>query len=90
MVFSAEKVLSLSAKDQEKHCAALIEALSSTERGPVSAKHVQLLHYCGTVGSVGAFADLLVRHNVLMVLARQVKETQQIDMLVCILLYLSK
>lgn len=80
MDVSAEKLLSMTAKDQEKHCASLVESLSSLERGPASAKHVQLIHYCGSIASIGGLADMLVRQNILSVLAHQTKETQQIDM----------
>lgn len=84
---SAEKLLSMTAKDKEKHCASLIESLSSLERGPTSAKHVQLIQYCGSIASVSGIADLLARQNVLTALAHQTKETQQIDMLVFVLYY---
>ena len=76
----AEKLSSLSVKDQERHCASLVDSLSSPDRGPLSNKYVQLLHYGGTIGGVSKFADILVQHNILLVLAHNAKEAQQIEM----------
>ena len=80
IVVAVEKLSSMPRDDQEKHCVTLVENLGSSERG--SAKLIQLLGYCATIGCIGSLADVLVQHNVLTELAHHVKEAQQIEMLV--------
>jgi len=81
IVIAAEKLLSMPLNDQEKYCITLLESLISSERG--SARLIQLLCYSGTIGCIGSLADILVKHNILTVLAHHIKEAQQIEMLVC-------
>ena len=70
----------MSEKEQEKHISVVVENLANAERGPLSPKQVQLLHYMATIGAADArLAGLLSMHDVLMVLARQVKDTQQME-----------
>jgi len=78
--FSAEKLLSMSQKDQLKHLCAVCENLHLPERGPPSPKHVQLFSYMGTIGAHGVLADLLAKQDVFTVLAKQAKDTHQMEL----------
>jgi len=78
--FLAEKLLSMSQKDQLKHFSAVCENLRLPERGPPSAKHVQLFSYLGTIGAHGLLANLLAQQDVFTVLAKQAKDTHQMEL----------
>ena len=78
---SAEKILSLGARDVEKHMQVLMDALATNEKGPPSHKRMQLLYYAATVaGSSATIANLMVRRGMLTLLAKLVKEATAVDM----------
>jgi len=78
--FLAEKLLSMSRKDQLKHLSLVCENLNLPERGPPSPKHVQLFSYVGTVGAHGVLADVLAQQDVFCILAKQAKDTHQMEL----------
>lgn len=80
LIFLAEKLLSMSQKDQLKHLSAVCENLHLPERGPPSPKQVQLFSYVGTIGAHGALADVLAQQDVFSVLAKQAKDTHQMEL----------
>jgi len=67
-------------KDQQKHLFAVCENLRLPERGPPSPKHVQLLSYVGTIGVHGVLANLLAQGDVFCILAKQAKDTNQMEL----------
>jgi len=78
--FSAEKLLSMSQKDRQKHLSAVCESLRLPERGPPSPKHVQLFNYVGTIGVHGVLANILAQGDVFSILAKQAKDTHQMEL----------
>jgi len=80
VTFPAEKLLSMSQKDQQKHLSLVCENLRLPERGPPSPKHVQLLNYVGTIGVHGVLASILAQGNIFCILAKQAKETHQMEL----------
>jgi len=80
LTFVAEKLLSMSQKDQLKHLSAVCEHLNLPERGPPSPKQVQLFSYVGTISAHGALADLLAQQDVFCILAKQAKDTHQMEL----------
>ena len=77
---SAEKLLSMLQKDQQKHLSAVCENLHVPERGPPSQKHVQLLNYVGTIGVHGVLANILAQGDIFSILAKQAKDTHQMEL----------
>ena len=77
---SAEKILTLGARDVEKHMQVLMDALSASEKGPPSSKRVHLLHYVAVVaGSSATIANLMVRRGMLALLAKLTKDASAVD-----------
>jgi len=76
----AEKLLSMSPKNQQKHLSAVCDSLRLPEQGPPSPKHVQLFNYVGTIGAHGVLANILAQGDVFSVLAKQAKDTHQMEL----------
>jgi len=76
----AEKLLSTSQKDQLKHLSAVCDNLHLPERGPPSPKHVQLFSYVGTIGAHSVLAGLLSQQGIFSILAKQAKDTHQMEL----------
>ncbi len=77
--YSVDKMLKMSVRDQEKHLAALCEALGHTEKGPPSQKRLHLMNYTAVLGANPAFATIMTRLGALNTLAKQFKDTPQVD-----------
>jgi len=70
----------MSHNDRLKHISAVCDNLHLPERGPPSPKHVQLFSYVGTIAHQGVLADLLAQQDVLSILAKQAKDTHQVEL----------
>lgn len=78
--FSAEKLMSMSSQEQDKHFVTIVESVGLTEKGPPSQKQIQLLNYIATISSSNdQIANALVHHGILTILCRQIKDNQQIE-----------
>ena len=78
--FLAEKIQSLQPKDQERHLCLLVDSISSPEKGPPTQKHIHLLHYASAICASSHVANILVRLGGLIAAARQVRESQQLEL----------
>ncbi len=74
-----DKLLALPAADQDKHIGLVVECLGTPEKGPPSQRRIHLLNYVGSLGTNSMLANLMVKHGILAVLARQLKDVPQFD-----------
>lgn len=79
-LLKAEKLASMSPQDQESHLVAVMESVNITEKGPTSQKQIQLFNYIGSICSKSCIANALVRHGIVTLFSRQVKDTQQLEL----------
>ncbi|XP_064646752.1 serine/threonine-protein kinase ULK4-like [Lineus longissimus] len=77
---SADKILSLSPKDQQKHIQAVVNAIDTPEKGPPSQKRLHLLIYTATLASKPALAEIFMKYNAMNVMAKQIKDNTQVDL----------
>ncbi|KAK3602625.1 hypothetical protein CHS0354_034209 [Potamilus streckersoni] len=77
--FSVEKIHSLAEKEQIKHLKCILDTVSVVEKGPPSQKRINLLHYIVTISTSSLVSTHLVKNNVLIVLAKQLKDVTHVE-----------
>ncbi|XP_067934855.1 serine/threonine-protein kinase ULK4-like [Watersipora subatra] len=76
---SVAKLSGMNKKDCEKHLTTLADLLSMEEKGPPTQKRGHLLTYATIVSANTAFAEYLVRRNLIFSLTKQLKDANHID-----------
>ncbi|XP_052814405.1 serine/threonine-protein kinase ULK4-like isoform X2 [Mya arenaria] len=71
---SPEKFSSLPEKDQTRHLKALLDNISTSEKGPPSQKRIQVYHYMAALCNCKEAATYLANNNAFSVLTKQLKE----------------
>ena len=78
--YVVEKLTKMQTKDLEKHIALITEHIATPEKGPPSQKRIYLLHYVAAIAASSTVSNQLIKHGVLLSLAKEIKDAQQIEL----------